>query len=357
MFDINNVKTVPEAARKVATFLREKADSNLHGGCYVDAYEGTLHVNLVEGREDALGINPTEGVMFHVVKHSYADLDNARKNIRANDSVKAIEGLAISAKTNQLRLAIVNDSMHRISIPMNAVSDENMFTIDNCDKPVSLLGGTTEPLSISQTTGILAANVRTLNGAKWYPSGYGAPSLAAGIMFGPSTNRKYGWLTTTHGAALNMTAYYSPGNISDVQMGKVIYTNMTDSRCDFSIVERTNTNIGAMDYTTTGVVTNLFGGIPEEGDAVYQCGYTSGGHWGTCLSNNWIVNVSGYDKIEYIQTDIGGAGGDSGGPILWRYNSYQNSLVSLMSGANNQWTGGGRVSTYRDLYSFDICQF
>lgn len=359
MIDINKVKPVPRVARKAAELLDE-LDPNLHGGCYVDISTGTMHINLVEGREGAIGLGPIDGVVYHVVKHSYAVLDMARNAILLNNKSGVMSSAGIDTRTNKLTLNVLEDSLQKHVIPMNAVAGDDMFEITA--KKQGYGKETTqrqENKAVSDESAMAAVPyMRTRNGEEWYPGYLSSPSLCAGITYRSGNENKFGWISSTHGDGLSQRANYvistSPYSID---VGYVRYVNNTSTKCDFTIIERTNTNVGATDLSTGGICTNLFGGLPRIGDLMYLCGRVSGSKWSTCTDNNVTCILGTKTKIEFIEVGTAIQGGDSGGPMLWWTDSTQMSLVGIIGGTDNITTVGMRANNARDDFNFDICQF
>lgn len=367
MLDLNRAKAVSSMARKVQDFVQTKADPNLHGGCYVDTMSGIVHINLVEGRENALRLEPTEGVIYETVKYSLADLDAAREKIASkNNCPDWFAGSGIDTTTNKIRLYVLKDKLSRQSFSMNAVAGEGMFYVNLVDERMKVQPDTIQSVSDISEAEIAgrAASQWTYNGQGWNPHGYGGGSIAAGLQFYSAGQYRLGWIGTTHGDALGVDAYYV-GNGGYTKMGYIHYVNFSD-QCDFCIVQRTNTNLGARDHTTSGVVTNLQGGWPGIGDVVFQAGRTSGTSSGICTENYWNGPLGEGSnptyKYNFIATNIGMWGGDSGGPLLWRQPDGRWSLVGIQSAGSWNAPGGGmsvsgKLDVARRAFHFDLCAF
>ena len=158
MINICKAKLLPPMERETANYIVCKADPNTHGGCYVDTDTGMLHINLVEGRENALRVVAGANMAFHVVRFSYADLIRMREAVVRNDYAMIINAATINVWKNQVRILIARKHTSGFFIPQNLVYGEESYYIDIEDYEVSALAGTNQ-----DAYELCVSNVSTLN--------------------------------------------------------------------------------------------------------------------------------------------------------------------------------------------------
>lgn len=341
--DCNREKILTPAANAMMDLIHGKADPNAHGGCYVGDEDGLLHVNLVEGRENALNLTPADGIVFHVVKYSWTDLDEARKQFaNANDCPSWFVGSSIDVMKNQVQMFVLENQKHKRTLPVNAIADADMVYDSIVAHRFGANQEESETIREEADARAVAAKLYTHNGGKWYPQTGGNSSLAAGIQWWQAGNFYQGWLTTTHGAASGRQAYYYGKQSTATHMGTVVYVCFDETH-DFSIIRRDNADMGALDINLGGGVTNLQGGWPAVNGTTILSGHVLTQNTGICLSNSYSGWIGNDWKSDHMVVSNPCYSGDSGGPMLFKSGNL-NSLGGIISAYNTDWPGYNRVT-------------
>ncbi|MFD9815004.1 S1 family peptidase [Streptomyces sp. NPDC059080] len=306
-----NAATVPQPAKlspAAATTLASQLNSAGTAGSYYDAQAKKLVVNVVD---DAAATSVrAQGAEARMVKHSMAQLDSARRTLKADAT---LPGTAWGVDPRSNKVVVTAD---------RTVKGESLAKLTEVTK------GLGDKVTLRRTQGELK------------------PLVAGGdAIWGSSARCSLGFNVVKGGQPYFLTAGHCGNAVkswSDQQGGQEIATteDSTFPGNDFSIVKYT----GDTDHPSE---VDLYNGSAQKitkaadatvGEKVQRSGSTTQVHDGTVKALDATVNYQEGTVEGLIQTDVCAEPGDSGGALF-----DGESALGLTSGGSGDCSQGGET--------------